>query len=211
MIAEDGEAGRREPGSGRSAEHGSLEPRRRILEALIQTAARESYDGTCVERVLSAAKLPAAVFQEYFQDIQDCFLQASDELVGQLELTLLRSTYVQASWPERIQRGLQTLLRVVAEHPHHARVVAVECPRAGQRASDRLRAAEAVFVPLFEEGRTYAASVDHLPQEISQAMVGGIASIVHTRIVDGRVAELPSLLPDLLAFALMPYAGTAVA
>ncbi len=47
----------------------------------------------------------------------------------------------------------------------------------------------------------------HLPPQTSEAVVGGIASILHRRVLEGHTAELPALLGDLLYFALMPYLG----
>jgi AcrR family transcriptional regulator len=189
-----------------------VDPRRKIRDALIETVLRAGHDHTCVEHVCSAANVPEPVFDEYFESIEDCFIQASDELIGELELTVLRSMYGEAPWPERIRRGLRTLLSTIAEHPDRARFALIECVRAGEGAAERLRAAESVFVPIIEEGEEYATSVEglsveHLSELTSEGIVGGIASIVHRRVLQGDTEELPALLGDLLYFALMPYLG----
>jgi AcrR family transcriptional regulator len=75
------------PSSARPAD-----PRRKILDAVIETAVREGYAHTCIERVLSAANLPEAAFYAFFESIEDCFIQASDELIGELELVVLAQT-----------------------------------------------------------------------------------------------------------------------
>jgi hypothetical protein len=67
-------------------------------------------------------------------------------------------------------------------------------------------------VPILDEGRAYAAErgapgVEYLPPQISTAIVGGIAAIVHRQVLEERTAELPLLLGDLLYFALLPYLG----
>src|SRR5665213_3185728 len=115
-VADDDGPVRRRPRVGRSSD-----PRRRILDALIETVASRGYDRTTIERVLSVAKVPAPVFDEHFENKQDCFLQAIDELIGQLEHAVLEQLRRQAPWPERIQLGLQTLLAELAEHPDGAR------------------------------------------------------------------------------------------
>jgi len=185
----------------------SQDPRRRMLDAMIETVAHRGYDRTTLDRVLSVAKVPAPVFDEHFEDKQDCFLQAIDELVGQLERTVLERMHRSAPWPERIRLGLEALLAALAENPDGARVAMVECLSAGEAAVARLRSAVASFVPILEEGRALASSTEHLPPQISTAVVGGIASIVHRRVLEGDTDELPTLLPDLLYFALMPYLG----
>jgi AcrR family transcriptional regulator len=197
----DGQAGGRERAARPS------DPRRRILDALVETVAQRGYDRTTVERVLHVADVPAPVFGEHFEDKQDCLLQALDELIGQLECIVLERASGTAPWPERIRLGLQTLLGALESNPDGARVVLVECLSAGEAAVARLRAALGAFVPILEQGRACAASTEHLPPQASEAVVGGIAAILHRRVLEGRTAELPALLPDLLYFALMPYLG----
>jgi AcrR family transcriptional regulator len=183
------------------------DPRRRILDALIATVAHRGYDRTTLERVLHVADVPAPVFDEHFENKQDCFLQAIDELISRLECTLLERISRSAPWPERVRLGLQTLLRALARDPDAARVALVESLSAGEPAIEALRSALAAFVPILDEGLGLAPSIEHLPPQTSEAIVGGIAAIVHRRVLEGHTAELPALLPDLLYFALMPYLG----
>jgi AcrR family transcriptional regulator len=185
----------------------SSNPRRRILDALISTVAHRGYDRTTVDRVLRTAEVPAVVFDEHFQDKQDCFLQAIDELIGEAECMVLRRVSGPEPWPERVWLGLETLLWLLAEHPEGARVAMVECLSAGEAAAERYRSALRIFVPLLEEGRALAAYPEHLPPQTSEAVVGGIASILHRRVLEGSTSELPSLLSDLVYFTLMPYLG----
>jgi AcrR family transcriptional regulator len=185
----------------------SADPRRRILDALIATIARRGYDRTTLERVLHVAGVPAPVFDEHFENKQDCLLQAIDELIGRLECTMSEQISRSAPWPERVRLGLQTLLRALARHPDAARVAMVESLSAGEPAIERLRFALAACVPILDEGLELAPSTEHLSPLTSEAIVGGIAAIVHRRVLEGHTAELPALLPDLLYFALMPYLG----
>jgi AcrR family transcriptional regulator len=183
-----------------------------IFDALIETVARRGYDRTTIERVVSIAEIPAPVFDEHFENKQDCFLQALDELVDRLERQLLESLDQTASWPERIERGLRTLLAALAEQPDGARVAMVECLSAGDASLAWLHSTLGRLVPILEEGRAYGAEEgpsagEQLPPQTSAAVVGGIVSIVHRRVLEGHTAELPALLPDLLYFALLPYLG----
>ncbi|MGH2832625.1 MAG: TetR/AcrR family transcriptional regulator, partial [Solirubrobacteraceae bacterium] len=81
----------------------STDPRRRILDALIATVARRGYDRTTLERVLHLAQVPAPVFDEHFENKEDCLLQALDELIGRLECIVLERAHRPAPWPERIR------------------------------------------------------------------------------------------------------------
>ncbi len=198
-----------------SAPARSADPRRSILQALIRTIALRGYDRTTIDRVLLAADVPAPVFDEHFADKQDCLLAALDELIAGIERSISARTEGSRCWSERVLIGLETLLSAFAEQPDGARVALVECLSAGEDAIARVRAAIAKTIPVLEGGRRGGRDTEeestpdttHLPAQTSEAVVGGIASILHRRVLEGRTCELPALLPDLLYFALMPYLG----
>jgi AcrR family transcriptional regulator len=180
-------------------------PHRRVLDAIIETVALRGYDRTTVSRVLSSADVQEAVFSEHFCDKYDCFLQAVDDLLGRVERSALELFMQSAPWPERVRLGLDSLLHALACHPDGARVVLVEMLGAGPAACERHRSALALFTSLIEEGRVHSTDTEHLPPQTSEAIVGGIAAIVHRRVLEGNTAELPTLHADLTYFALLPY------
>lgn len=194
-------------GSSVSATDRVLDPRTRILDAMIATASYRGYDRTTVERVLRSAGVPAAVFDEYFENKEDCFLQALDELIARIEGRVRKRMEQEASWPQRVRTGLDALLVALAENPDGARVILVECLSASPAASERHHALLRAFPSLLEEGRFHCANPDHLPPYTSDAMVGGINSILHRRALEERTGELPRLRGDLAYFALLPYLG----
>lgn len=191
------------------------DPRREILDALVRTIALRGYDRTTIDRVLVLAEVPGPVFDEHFADKQDCLLAALDDLVARIERAISTQIDESTPWSERVRIGLRTLLTVLACHPDEARVALVECLSAGEPAGAYMRSALARLVPALEMGRTSQAGAPApeaghphcLPPQTSEAVVGGIAAILHRRVLEGSTAELPSLLPDLLYFALMPYLG----
>jgi AcrR family transcriptional regulator len=181
------------------------DPRRRLLDAMIQTVALRGYDRTTVSRVLSCADVQEAVFSEYFHDKRDCFLQAVDDLVERAERCALEQFQHTAPWPARVRRALESLLGALACNPDGARVLLVEMLSAGPEARERQRSVLALFAALIEEGRSCSTDTEHLPPQTSEAIVGGIASIVHRRVLQGDTAALPELHADLTYFALLPY------
>jgi AcrR family transcriptional regulator len=181
------------------------DPRRRLLDAMIETVALRGYDRTTISRLLSTADLEEAVFSEHFHDKRDCFLQAIDELVWRGERAAMELFELDAPWGELVRIGLERLLRALAEDPDAARVLFVEILGAGPAACERQRTAAALFTSLIERGRRGSPNAKQLPTQTSEAIVGGVASILHRRALDGRISELPSLAPDLTYFALLPY------
>ncbi len=181
------------------------DPRRRLLNAMIETVALRGYDRTTVSRVLSSADVQEALFGEHFRDKHDCFMQAVDDLIGRTELAALERFQRPAPWPERVRLCLGGLLRALARDPDGARVVLVEMLGAGPAACERQRSAFALFISLIEEGRSQCLSSESLPPQTSEAIVGGIVSILHRRVLQGDTAKLPALHADLTYFALLPY------
>lgn len=181
------------------------DPRRRLLAAMIETVARRGYDRTTVSCVLRGADLQEAVFTEHFHDKHDCFSQATDDLIGRVELAALEQFHSEAPWHEQVRAGLESLLWAIAHDPDGARVAFVEMLSAGPAARERQRSALALFASLIEQGRAYCPNEEHLPAQTSEAIVGGIASILHRRVLQANTAELPSLHADLTYFALLPY------
>jgi AcrR family transcriptional regulator len=181
------------------------DPRRRLLDAMIETVALRGYDRTTISRVLSNAGLEEAVFSEHFHDKRDCFQQALDEMIQRGEQAALEQFEQDEPWGELVRGGLQRLLGALADDPDAARVLFVEILSAGPFAYERQRTATVLFTSLIERGRSGSPNADQLPNQTSEAIVGGIASILHRRALEGRVSELPSLAPDLAYFALLPY------
>lgn len=199
---------RKEPFGAVSALRGrSRDPRSRILDALIETVSYRGYERTTLERVLHTADVPAAVFDEHFTDKEDCFIQALDELIERVEGRVLEQLAHDTPWPGRVRCALQALLDALSEDPDGARVVLVECLSASAPAGERHRALLRLFPLLLEEGRFHSADPDHLPPGTSEALVGGIAAILHRRALEDRTGELPRLGGDLAYFALLPYLG----
>lgn len=185
------------------------DPRRRIIDAFVQTAAHEGYEHMRLERMLALAEVPEPVFAEHFESKRDCMLAALDELIDWVESAISARAGGSAPWSEQMRLGLEALLCELARNPDGARVLLVECLGAGETPITRLRRAIARAIPILEQGLSgvEAGGESHLPPQISEAIAGGIVSILHRRVLERRTAELPSLLPDLLYFALLPYLG----
>lgn len=181
------------------------DPRERLLEAMIQVVAERGYDRTTVSRLLSRAEVPEAVFSEHFRDKHDCFMQAIHGVIGRAENSAIELFAQTRPWPERVRQALDVLMSALAAHPNAADVLFVEMLGAGPEARERHREALGLFATLLEEGRSVCADSAHLPKQTSEAIVGGIASIVHRRSLQGKLAELPALRADLTYFALLPY------
>lgn len=181
------------------------DPRQRMLDAMIHTVALRGYERTTVSRVLAFAELPEAMFSKHFDNKHHCFMEAIDELITSAERAAIEHFARRVPWPERVRSAMRELLGTLASNEDAARVLFVEMLAAGPAALERQRQALELFTSLVEQGRSLAPYAEHLAPQTSEAIVGGIASIVHRRALQGEVALLPALLPDLVYFVLLPF------
>lgn len=195
------------PSRRRAGDLQASDPRERILAAMVTTVARRGFARTTVGGVTLLASVPEALFYEHFEGRDDCFLAAVDEILTDIELLVLRSFNRPVGWPQRVQLGLRALLEAIASYPDGAKAAVVESYAATEEVRERYSRTLRMLVPLIEEGRPLARYPDSLTEQASHAIVGGIASIVHRRVLEDRTAELPSLLDELTFFALMPFLG----
>lgn len=176
---------------------------------MVQTIAEKGYAETSVEEVLRRAGVSRRTFYDQFSDKEDCFLQAYGTVLTQL-MAVVREAYGESGlWPERVRAGLSALLEFLASEDAVARVAMIEVLAAGPRAVARYNESLDGFVSFLEEGRAASRQGAQMPPGTARAVVGGLASVIHHRLLDGQADQLPSLLPDLLYFIFVPYLGHA--
>ncbi len=110
------------------------------------------------------------------------------------------------SWRDQLRSGIAELLRFIAEEPEEARTVIVEARAsspAGLRRRDELLDHFAGCIDALVR-----EDLDEPPSAIAAAgVVGGIESVLYARLQKGETDELDALLPSLMYFAVLAYAG----
>lgn len=166
--------------------------RERLLAAMVRTAARHSYTGATVSRVVGDAGATRAVFYEHFCNREDCFL-AAHQAAAERALRCLG-----AEEGSRVSLGtaLQEVLVRAAENPATTRFLLIETLGASQRARLRheefLARLEAVIDASLEPGRA--------PQLTASALLDGVIGVIANRLLGGEAAALPELEGGLLAW-----------
>jgi len=181
--------------------------RERLLAAMIGAVTEIGYNTLTVQNVLTRAGISRPTFYEQFEDKQDCFLAAFDAAAERLGKRLEAAVAETGpGWREQLRGGIEELLRFIAEEPEEARIVIVEARAsspAGLRRRDKLldRFAECIDGLIRED-------LGDAPSAIAAAgVVGGIESVLYARLQKGEIEELDGLLPALMYFAVLAYAG----
>jgi AcrR family transcriptional regulator len=181
--------------------------RERLLAAMIGTATEIGYNSLTVQNVLTRAGISRPTFYEQFEDKEDCFLAAFDAAAKRMRERLEAAVAdARPSWRDQLRSGIAELLRYIADEPQEARMVIVEArassPTGLQRRDQLLDHFASCIDALVRE------DLDEPPSAIAAAgIVGGIESVLYARLQKGETEELEALLPSLMYFAVLAYAG----
>lgn len=181
--------------------------RERLLAAMTGTVTELGYNALTVQNVLTRAGISRPTFYEQFEDKEDCFLAALDAAAARMRERIEAAVADSGpSWRDRLRSGIAELLHYIADEPEEARLVIVEArassPAGLQRRDEMLdRFAGCIDALVRKE-------LDEPPSAIAAAgIVGGIESVVYARLQKGKTDELDQLLPSLMYFAVLSYAG----
>jgi AcrR family transcriptional regulator len=210
------------PGSRSATEPGRLLPRGRhdlprefvartqrdrLVDAMARTVAARGYASASLGEVCAAAGVSTRAFYEHFADKEACFLAAFDTGVRLLQKAVTGAYLGPARWPERMHRGLDTLLRILAAEPAFAALAVVEVLAAGPTARARRRLLLEAYAAFFADAPRRAA----VPPGVVDAVIAGVYGVIYDFVSTGRTEELPSRLPDLTYLVVVPFLGPAAA
>jgi AcrR family transcriptional regulator len=177
-----------------------------ILAAMIRVVGSKGYKETSVADVIEEADTSRTTFYKHFDDKHECFLAAYDMLVEQVFAEVVATCDGSQTWLQRVETGLETLVRLFALDPELARTAIVEVAAAGADARQRHWNAVAKFTEYLEDGRKLADGRE-LPENISLMSAGAVSGLIFDELLAGRATQLPAMLPDLLFAMLVPYIG----
>jgi len=187
--------------------------RERLIAGLAEAVAENGYASTTIAHITRHAAVSRRTFYEHFDSKDACFVAAYDTVMDELRERVGGAFEAEKDWSRSIKAGIAAMLAFLAAEPNLARLCMVEALVAGPVVVERYDAAIQSLVPYFEEGRKGRSRevLARLSPTTEEALVGGMVSLISRRIFAGRTAELESLLPDLVEFALTPYLGSAEA
>lgn len=182
--------------------------RQRILAAVADVCHAAGYVSMSVEDIVVTSGVSRRTFYDNFRGKEDVYLAAYDEASQQL-LTQVYAAYEAADGlVARVRDSLNAFLTFVAEEPAFADMCIVEVMAAGTVAIERRNRTMQAFSEMIEKAAAEELPKSKLPPALTaETLVGGIYEVVYSRVLQGRGAELPDLLPDLLFSVLLPYVG----
>jgi AcrR family transcriptional regulator len=185
--------------------------RSRLLAAAVAVVDEWGYDGTSVARITERARVSRRTFYELFENREDCLLAVLDSGVDQIATEIAGANLEGLPWRERVRRGLWVILCFFDREPGFARMCIVESQRAGKRTLEARQRMLELLADIVEEGRGESSRSSYDAALIAHGLVGGIFSILHTRLLDPRREPLSDLLSELMGMIVLPYLGSGAA
>jgi AcrR family transcriptional regulator len=181
--------------------------RERLLAAIAREVAAKGYRATTITDVVKSASVSTRDFYELFKSKEECFLAAFDVVHDHLQDLIGGAVSEVDDWPHQVEAALRVGLGFFAAEPDLARLCLVESVAATPAIAIRFREVVLACEPLLARGRAELDDPDSLLAGTEDAILGGILSLITRSIISGEAESLPTLLPDLVEFALGPYLG----
>lgn len=181
--------------------------RQRILDAVADVVSLAGYQAMSVEDVVGAAGVSRRTFYDHFKSKEDAFFTAYEEIGAELVMSVKDAYDASKTFPEGVIACLGAFLEFVASRPHYADMCIVEVLAAGPAALARRNAVMKAMADLLRRGAETLEDGIRPPELTAETIVGGIYEIVYSRVLQGKTAELPDLLPDLAYSMMQPYVG----
>ncbi len=197
--------------SGLAREQVSDIQRARMLSAMAVLAAERGAANVTVADVVGRSGVSRRTFYELFSGREDCFLAAFDDAITRIAREVIPAYEQPGRWRERIRAALTALLEFLDYEPGMGRLVIVETLGAGPKALERRRHVLAQVITAVDEGRLEAKRSDGPPSLTAEGVVGGVLSVLHSRLLQDNPGCFVELIGPLMGMIVLPYLGAAAA
>ena len=171
--------------------------------------AENGYDGVKVRDIVRVAEISSRAFYELFADKEGCFLQNYDLIARRATRRLVNAQGGATGSRERLRRSFDAMVRGVEREPGGTRLALVEVYTAGEAASEHAWIAERVLVGMLAEAFARPPEGVVLPPLVLEGMAAGVAAVVRSRLLGGRMSQMRGLKGELVDWAFSYFDKTA--
>lgn len=177
--------------------------RQRILEAMAKSCAEKTFSATTIADIVGHASISRGTFYKHFTNKQECFHVAADAFGVELQETAkVAHARSEGALPiEAIRNVIAAVLEGLAARPEQTRLLLIEAPIVDPRI---VRSYRNLVIVALEKQLRLREVVGGASPEIA---FGRAEVLIADYVAAGRLGQLPTLLPELLYIALLPYTG----
>ncbi len=151
-------------------------------------------------------------FSEVFESAEECFGAAFEVGLARLSAVVEEAAARDEHWLARVRAGLVALLGFLDDEPGWGRLLVLDAPLEDVGALRCRQRVLGVLTGLMDDGSPQAiAEIMPEPQLTAELVIGGVFSVVRTRVLKGDGEPLVELAPSLMSFIASPYLGEAAA
>jgi AcrR family transcriptional regulator len=188
--------------------------RERILTAVAEVVSGTGYRDMTVESVISCAGVSRKTFYQHFDNRETAFLAAYDGFASRVLDQVRQAQAIEGGFTARVVHTIHAVLELLAAHPAETYLCVVEALAVGPAGAKRRADAMRLLVTSVHDmtcALAIARGKKPPPEITAEVVVGGVFEVIYNRVLRGEIRSLPSLLPDLVYCALLPYVGAASA
>ncbi|MGC2374444.1 MAG: TetR family transcriptional regulator [Solirubrobacteraceae bacterium] len=178
---------------------------------MVDVLADRAASDVTVAHVVARSGVSRRTFYEFFPDRGACFVAAFDEAIARALEYVLEAYDRNARWQDRIRTALTGLLSFLDEEPAMGRLVIVESLGAGPEVLGRRGLLLGELAAAVDEGRRESGAGREPSRLVAEGIVGGVLSILHSRLAAGEDGALIELTGPLMSMIVLPYLGGAAA
>ena len=198
---------------------------------MVEVSAERGSANVSVANVVERAGVSRRTFYELFEDREECFLAAFDDAMARVSRHVLDAYDPEAKWVERVRTALIAALQFLDVERGAGQLLIVGSLGAGHQALERRRRGIAQIISFIDQGRSESKAGEELPPLTAEGIVGGVLSVLHSRLLDPSDGGLDSstgsttpgaretnsensllrLAGPLMSMIVLPYLGPAAA
>jgi AcrR family transcriptional regulator len=188
-----------------------LDPRERIVEAMIDVVIEHDYEVATVEMVIERAGVNRSEFERHFADKQDCCIQIYEHYAGRFDRLVFEAYESEPAWRDGIRAGAYQAARFFRRHQRPLLFSTVGLLGAGDLVEERRTATMKRHVDQIDRGRFERGAPDSLTRSTAEVVVGSIFELIVKRLPEKGVDNIERLIPQLMYVVVRPYLGHEVA
>jgi AcrR family transcriptional regulator len=185
--------------------------RSRILAGAIATVEVDGVRGLTIAKVTGRARVSHKAFYEVFIDCEDCFLAVFEQALQSARETAQVAYRAETRWRDGVRAAMLGVLALMERERGLARLCVVEALIAGPLVLDRRARVLKELTHAIEQQCAAADARAARQPLMAEAVVGGMAGLLHSRLLGEDAAPLTDMLGPLMSMIAMAYVGHAAA